>query len=377
MNVAFYAPLKSPASPVPSGDRLIARMLMQALEAGGHEVRILSQLRSFDRDGDRARQARIARIGAWQQARIVRQLTASDWHPDVWLTYHLYHKAPDWIGPGVARAVGIPYCVVEASHAPAQAAGKWTAGHAAVAAALAAARLVVSLNPKDVAGIQPLVGPHTRMVSVAPFIDGVWLRAARCQRSQHRAALATSLDLDAGEPWLIAVGMLRDGDKASSYEVLANAASMLAERPWQLIIVGDGPARARIEAYFASLAQRVRFVGEQRDGAVACLLAASDILVWPAINEAIGMVFIESAMAGLPVVGAQRPGIAAVVADGMTGLLVPEHDAAAFAAAVARLLDDVALRQAMGAAAAARAAAQFDLANAGMRVCRELEALVG
>ena len=70
MNVAFYAPLKSPASPVPSGDRLIARMLMQALEAGGHDVRIMSKLRSFDRDGDGVRQARIARIGAWQKARI-------------------------------------------------------------------------------------------------------------------------------------------------------------------------------------------------------------------------------------------------------------------------------------------------------------------
>ncbi len=376
MNVAFYAPLKSPASPVPSGDRLIARMLMQALEAGGHDVRIMSQLRSFDRDGDGVRQARIARIGAWQKARLVRRLAASDWHPDVWLTYHLYHKAPDWIGPGVAQALGIPYCVVEASYAPAQAAGKWAAGHAAVAAALAAAALVVSINPKDVGGIRPLVGPKTRIISVAPFIDGAMLRAARSQRLQHRAELATSLELDPDQPWLIAVGMLRNGDKASSYEVLACAASMLAERRWLLIIVGDGPARARIEEQFAGLGQRVRFVGEQRDEAVAGLLAASDILVWPAVNEAIGMVFIESAMAGLPVVGAQRPGIAAVVDDGETGLLVPEWDAAAFAAATARLLDDVALRHAMGKAAAAKAAAQYDLATAGKLVCRELEALV-
>ena len=43
--------------------------------------------------------------------------------PELWFTYHLYHKAPDWLGPRIAGALGIPYVVAEASFAPKQAGG--------------------------------------------------------------------------------------------------------------------------------------------------------------------------------------------------------------------------------------------------------------
>ena len=46
MRIAFYAPLKAPTHPVPSGDRRMARLLMAALEAGGHHVTLASTLRS-------------------------------------------------------------------------------------------------------------------------------------------------------------------------------------------------------------------------------------------------------------------------------------------------------------------------------------------
>ena len=47
MKIAFYCPLKSPNHPVPSGDRLMARLLMAALERAGHQVEIASELRAF------------------------------------------------------------------------------------------------------------------------------------------------------------------------------------------------------------------------------------------------------------------------------------------------------------------------------------------
>lgn len=373
MRIAFHAPLKSPDSPVPSGDRLIGRMLMRALGVGGHEVRVASRLRTFDRDGDAARQQRLARLGDWQAARFLRRVKQLGRRPDLWLTYHLYHKAPDWIGPPVARALGIPYCVAEASSSPRQRDGKWANGHRAVADALAQAALVININPKDEAGIRPLIGSQTRMISIAPFIDGASFRMARLRRPDLRAALSLRHGLDPDVPWLLAVGMLRAGDKAASYEILACAASKLADRAWHLIVVGDGTARRQIERTFAGLGGRVRFVGQQTGEVVADIMAAADLLVWPAVNEAIGMVFIEAAMAGLPVVGANRQGIATVVANGETGLLVPEHDAAAFAAAVARLLDDGALRRSMGEAAANRAMTQNDLGSVGILLCQELE----
>ena len=134
MRIAFYAPLKAPTHPVPSGDRRMARLLMAALEAAGHEVTLACTLRSWD-DGRRpGRAERLAALGA----RCADRLTAR-WRgtpPDLWFTYHLYHKAPDWIGPAVSRRFGIPYVVAEASHAPKRAAGPWAAGHAAAEAAI-------------------------------------------------------------------------------------------------------------------------------------------------------------------------------------------------------------------------------------------------
>jgi glycosyltransferase involved in cell wall biosynthesis len=375
MNVAFYAPLKSPDSPVPSGDRLIGRMLLRALEAGGHDVTLASRLRSFDKGGDATRQARIARIGGWSAQRIIRRMQAAGARPDLWLTYHLYHKAPDWIGPVVAPALGIPYCVVEASSSVRQAHGPWAPGHRAVAAALAEAALVININPKDEAGIRPLLGARTRMIDIAPFIDGRPFRDAGKTRFETRGRLARNCSVDPQVPWLLAVGMLRPGDKAASYGVLAQALAKLEDRPWQLIVIGDGVARGEIERLFGGMTGRVHFAGQRTSADVAALMAASDLFVWPAVNEAIGMVFIEAAMAGLPVIGADRPGIAAVVEHGATGFLVAEHDAAAFATATARLLDDATLRNSMGLAAAQRAALQNDLHTAGALLCRELETI--
>ena len=61
MRVAFYAPMKPPDHPVPSGDRRMAALLMQALSLAGHEVELSSRLRSRDGAGDPARQARCPR----------------------------------------------------------------------------------------------------------------------------------------------------------------------------------------------------------------------------------------------------------------------------------------------------------------------------
>lgn len=376
MKVAFYAPLKTPDSPVPSGDRLIGRMLWQAIEAGGHRVELVSRFRSFDKHGDADRQRRLAPIGAWTARRLLRKMRDAKNRPDLWLTYHLYHKAPDYIGPAVTSELGIPYCIAEASSSPRQADGRWKAGHAASAAALAAADLIINLNPKDEPGISGLVGRQTRMIKLQPFINGRVLQAARSNRETHRAALARTWGLDPAVSWLLAVGMMRPGDKAASYAVLADALDLLQDRSWQLILAGDGPARSELETRYATFGDRVRFVGEQSPEAVAALMAASDLLVWPAINEAIGMVFIEAAMAGLPVAGADRPGIAAIVEHGTTGLLVPEHDVSAFAAAVGVLLSDKQRRIAMGQAAAVRAGMQNDVSRAGPLLCRQLEALV-
>ena len=127
MRVAFYSPLKPPDHPVPSGDRRMARLLIQALELAGHEVELPARMRSHDPTGNRLRQARLGLLGYGLVMRVLRRYEACppDVLPQAWLTYHLYYKAPDYIGPLVATALGIPYLVAEASVANKRAHGPW------------------------------------------------------------------------------------------------------------------------------------------------------------------------------------------------------------------------------------------------------------
>ncbi len=120
MNIAFYAPMKSPNHTRPSGDRRIARLLIKALESAGHNVEIMSELRAWEGRGDRRAQQEIC-----VQAKLISEQIINDiqshrqkQHADIWFSYHLYHKAPDWIGPRVAAELDIPYVVAEASYAP-------------------------------------------------------------------------------------------------------------------------------------------------------------------------------------------------------------------------------------------------------------------
>ncbi len=126
MRIAFYAPMKPPDHAVPSGDRRMARQLMQALRTAGHDVRLASRLRSWEGRGDPERQARIRTEAARGVRRLIARWRDAADRPDLWFTYHLYHKAPDLLGPPVARALGLPYVVAEASYAAKQAGGPWS-----------------------------------------------------------------------------------------------------------------------------------------------------------------------------------------------------------------------------------------------------------
>jgi glycosyltransferase involved in cell wall biosynthesis len=345
MRVAFYAPMKPPDHPVPSGDRRMARLLMAALAAGGHDVVLAGRLRSWDDATVPGRQARIRRLGERLAARLVRRWQGAPDRPELWFTYHLYHKAPDWLGPAVADALGIPYVVAEASYAPKRRHGPWADGFAGAAAALARADAVLAVSAVDAAGLEAVVPPG-RLHRLPPFIETAPFAAAITRRGAARARLWRG---DPG-PWLLAVAMMRPGDKAQSYAVLAEALGRLAGRPWRLALVGDGPLRDGIVSRFPP--GRVYDLGRQPLEALPEIDAAADLYVWPAINEAYGLALLEAQAAGLPVVAGRTGGVPDIVRDGTTGLLTPPGDAAAFAGAVAALLDGPARRTAMGAAAA-------------------------
>jgi glycosyltransferase involved in cell wall biosynthesis len=184
-----------------------------------------------------------------------------------------------------------------------------------------------------------------------PFIDTAPFRAA-----QRHVAPENSK----GPPLLLSVGMMRTRAKLASYRVLAEALALLKDRPWRALLVGDGPARAEVEALMAPLGPRVCFAGAVPHEALPALYAGADLYLWPAIDEAFGMAFLEAQAAGLPVVAGRTGGVPAVVADGVTGFLTPVGDARAFASAVARLLEAPAERVRLAAAARERIAAYHD-----------------
>lgn len=361
MKVAFHAPLKSPDHPVPSGDRQLARALLQALRAGGHDVSVASRFRSFDGGGNGARQARLAELGARIAQRLVARYRRTPDRPDVWFTYHVYHKAPDWLGPSVTRALGIPYVLAEASIADKRRDGAWALGHAAALAAVRSADAVICLNPADVAGIRHVRGNIDTTDVMPPFLDVDAFRecAVPAPRPPGRHARVQ----------MIAVAMMRHGAKLGSYRVLAAALARVRYTAWELTIVGDGPARSEVEAAFAGLgADRVHFAGAMPSAEVAAQLGQADLFVWPAVDEAFGMAFIEAQACGLSVVGGNAGGVAAVVDDGRTGLLVATGDADAFAAATERMLRDGPQRLQMGREALAYVRSRHDLPAAAARL---------
>lgn len=102
----------------------------------------------------------------------------------------------------------------------------------------------------------------------------------------------------------------------------------------------------------------LQWLGHVED--MVALLGAVDVVVLPSYREGLPKSLIEAAACGLPLVTTDAPGCREVVSDGVDGLLVPVRDAVALARAIARLQDDAALRERLGAAARAKALAQFD-----------------
>ncbi|MBB4576473.1 glycosyltransferase family 4 protein [Rhizobium lentis] len=332
MRVAFYAPMKSPNHPVPSGDRLMARLLIRALELAGHQVEVVSEFRTHAATPEAAAalepaiSAELARLRAkWQGLP----------RPDLWFCYHPYYKSPDPFGPVISAAFAIPYVTAEASYAAKRDRAGWAARQKRVGEAIMQAAVNIGFTERDRAGLSAAF-PQARLAAFKPFIDPALFEVVAPAPDPSR---------------LMTVAMMRAGDKMESYAMLAKALRLLENRPWTLAIIGDGPMRREVEALFGRFPGRIEWLGEQGEPEIAGLLARGGIYVWPGCGEAYGLAYLEAQAAGLPVVAQQTAGVPAVVEAGVTGLLTPEGDVVAYAGAIAALLGDQQKRDAMGQAA--------------------------
>ena len=177
--------------------------------------------------------------------------------------------------------------------------------------------------------------------------------------------LRGTLGLAPGTLVLATVGYLV---RMKGHDVLLRALTRLATAPPPVLLVaGDGPDRAALEALAGSLGlgERVRFLGHVAD--VTAVYRAADVVVQASRNEGFGLSVAEASLFARPVVASRVGGIPEVVTDGETGVLVPPEDPDALAAALDRVLADPALRERLGRAAAARVEREFDLGRVAER----------
>lgn len=324
MRIAFYAPMKPLDSPVPSGDRQLGRLIKQALEAEGNDVTIASKLRSWSRHGG-DEQIDLRRTCEQAASELVERWRNHTDRPDIWITYHLYHKAPDWIGMKVCKKLDLPYIVMEASRAKKRRTGPWALGFAAADNALLQVDAAIALHEEDAEGLAEIV-PKDRLHRIAPFIDTSLFPPA--SGTKHGSA---------GPIRLVTVAMMRRGDKEKSFRILAEALSRLTDLNWSLTVAGDGDARDDLMPLFP--ADRTTWLGQVSQSDLAKVYQDGDVFVWPAVNEAFGLVFLEAQAAGLPVVAGRTGGVPDVVAEGRTGYLAREGCADGFTQALRKLLE--------------------------------------
>ncbi|KRE20734.1 hypothetical protein ASE66_07810 [Bosea sp. Root483D1] len=367
MKIAFHTPLNRYGDGAPSGDRLMARQLVTLLESLGHAVAIVPAERSFMREPDPTLLAAHKDAAQDVIASLTERWQAPETRPDLVFSYHCHYRAPDLIGPILAEHFDLPYLVAEASDAQKRFDGPWAEAAALARAAILRADLHLCMTARDREGLSRLIPEPERLIDLPPFLLGVE------EVPEHSAA-----PREGDEPVrLIAVAMMRQGNKANCYLFLARTLARISDLPWTLTLIGDGVARAAIEAAFANFAPgRVRFLGRCERAEIHAELASHDLFVWPGLNEAYGVVYLEAQAAGLPVAALDSGGVPAVVARDRTALLAPHGDDAGLAATIARLIGDPALRARMSAAARSFAREERNGEEARVILAKALDAAI-
>jgi glycosyltransferase involved in cell wall biosynthesis len=273
--------------------------------------------------------------------------------PALWFTYHSHYKAPDLLGPTVARALRIPYALSEPSISARRREGPWAAFARASETAIDAADRLFWTTGRDRSSLEA-AGHAAKMVHLPAFLDE---GPAPVVRGPQRP------------PRLLTVAMMRPGDKLESYRRLAAALEHL-HGEWRLDVVGEGPARGEVHALLAPFGDRVAFRGAIDDPArLRAAYEAADLLVWPGFGEGVGMAYLEAQAAGVPVVAEDHP----AQRDLVEGALVPPSEPARFAETVEAALAD---RLARSRAARARIEERHGLDAAAETMRRALDVLI-
>jgi glycosyltransferase involved in cell wall biosynthesis len=215
-------------------------------------------------------------------------------------------------------------------------------------------------NEEDVEVLRRLRIPERKLVLLGNGIDMVRfaLPSGAEDVAQARALLRVA-------PGQVAVGIVGRLVWQKGFRDLFTAAARLRQTHPEVVIVVVGPsdpdkadALGPDDIAAAEAVGNVTFFGGRDD--VEQLYHGLDIFVLPSYREGFPRSAMEAAASGVPVVATDIRGCRQVVDHGVTGLLVPVHDAVALAAAIEELAGDAAGRATMGRAARAKAESEFD-----------------
>jgi D-inositol-3-phosphate glycosyltransferase len=200
--------------------------------------------------------------------------------------------------------------------------------------------------------------PHGRIEIIAPGVE----RAFFAPGAQSGARLA--IDADPSEPIVLFVGRIQP---LKGPDVAIQAVAGLRERGYpnaRLIIVGGSSGRdGDMETERAhdlvdelGMHDQVEFVAPQPHHILSTYYRSADIVIVPSRSESFGLVALEAASCGVPVVASAVGGLLSLVDDGVTGRLIEGRNPVRYTDALAEILDDDALRASMSAAAVVRSA---------------------
>lgn len=353
MRIFFYAPFKPLGHPHPSGDLIIATGLFNYFVRRGHQVLPISSLRS---------RWIFWKPWVWphvlrEQRRAARRIIQI--RPDLWFTYHTYYKSPDLLGPAVCREAKLPYTIFQGIYSTKRRRDIRTLpGYVLNRKALCASQHLFTNRREDLSNLGRILPPdRLTYLKTGIFPEDFPFDA------EARGRLRRSWNVG-NEVVILAVAMFRPGVKARGLAWVIHACGKLFRqgRRFQLVIVGDGKERVRLQRLAAkSLPDRVRFMGQVPRNEMYRVYSACDVFAFPGIRESLGMVFLEAQSCGLPVVAFSNGGIPEVVKDRTTGLLVPPFALDPFVHAIERLLVDQNLRRKMGQAGCSYVRENHDL----------------
>jgi glycosyltransferase involved in cell wall biosynthesis len=250
-----------------------------------------------------------------------------------------------------ARLAGIP--VVVTHHAAQRTAFASRLARRPLLALVSQFIAVSSANRAD--QIRDMSLPATRLTAVH---NGIVVAEQAPDRRTAHFRLTTELGLPAETKLVGGVGRLSE---QKGFDALLEATVRIAQAMPQVhvVLVGDGPCRARLEGQAARLGieRRVSFLGFRSD--TPEVLNAIDVLAMPSLFEGLPLVLVEAFAAGCPVVANAVDGIPEVVDDGVNGFLVPRGNVDLLAARIVDLLKDDALSERVGRAARQKALSAF------------------